>query len=447
MGFWDFLRRDKDSGGSPSTDPAATPSPGDASPGAAASPANQANATISSRDARDARDARGARDPRAATDPVSRDIGKLTRTGLAGGPTTDEALYIFAQLRSTPDEARVVEELVRTTQQRALPEQLLLVLGTTLVDRGELEGAARVLAGATSSSALVLLGDLAERRGDIPTALALVERVLLRDLDHPGARERHRRWRSMLGYEIEHKAVAPGATVVTREPDAPFDLLREVGRGGAAAVYEAVDRELGRHVALKVYHQPERDRAQLAHEARVAVDLEGPAVVRVFDLDPDHGWIALEWAMHGTLRESIRARDLGRLLPIERWAMPLALALARVHSKGWVHHDVKPANVLLARSGQAILTDFGIARRAGEPSPPGSLGYLSPERLAGRASDPRDDVYGFGRVLEDVLHIVTDEATVARFRPLALACTGVDLQRPANAGALVTRMRVEILGG
>ena len=441
VGFWSFLRgardRDRDRDGSGDGSPS-----NDASSGiipAAGDTSSSANGAVP-RQAVD-RAARG------TTDGAARDIAKLTRTGLAGGPTIDEALYIFAQLRSTPDEARAVEELVRTTQQRALPEPLLLVLGTTLVDRGELDGAARVLAGATSSPALVLLGDLAERRGDIPTALALVERVLLRDLDHPGARERHRRWRSMLGYEIEHKAVAPGATVVTREPDAPFDLLREVGRGGAAAVYEAVDRELGRHVALKVYHQPERDRAQLAHEARVAVDLEGPAVVRVFDLDPDHGWIALEWAMHGTLRESIRARDLGRLLPIERWAMPLALALARVHSKGWVHHDVKPANVLLARSGQAILTDFGIARRAGEPSPAGSLGYLSPERMAGRVSDPRDDVYGFGRVLEDVLHVVTDEATVARFRPLALACTGVDLQRPANAGALVTRMRVEILGG
>ncbi|MDB4936529.1 MAG: putative serine/threonine protein kinase [Labilithrix sp.] len=422
MGFWSFLRRDKAAQDAPADVPAAPPGVG--------------NATSSA--------------PRADDDPAtvaSRDIAKLTRTGVAGGPSTEEALYLFAQLRATPDEARAVEELVRTTQIRRLPEDLLLALGSALVDRGELEIATRVLTGATSSSALVLLGDLAERRGDIPTALSLVERVLLRDLDHPGARERHRRWRSMLGYEIEHKAVAPGATVVTREPDAPFDLLREVGRGGAAAVYEAVDRELGRHVALKVYHQPERDRAQLAHEARVAVDLEGPAVVRVFDLDPDHGWIALEWAMHGTLRESVRARDLGRLLPIERWALPLALALARVHSKGWVHHDVKPANVLLARTGQAILTDFGIARRAGEPSPAGSLGYLSPERMAGRASDPRDDVYGFGRVLEDVLHVVTDEATLARFRPLALACTGPDVTRPANAGALVTRMRVEILGG
>jgi len=418
MGFWDFLRKDK------------------------AQPDAPAQAATGGRRATPGPSAPGD-DPATV---LTRDIAKLSRTGLAGGPTAEEALFIFAQLRATPDEARAVEELVRTTQVRHLPEPLLLALGGALVDRGELAIAERALTGATSSTAFVLLGDLAERRGDIPTALALVERVLLRDLDHPGARERHRRWRSQLGYEIEHKAaVAPGATVVTREPDAPFDLLREVGRGGAAAVYEAVDRELGRHVALKVYHQPERDRHQLAHEARVAVDLEGQAVVRVFDLDPDHGWIALEWAMHGTLRECVRSLDLGRLLPIERWALPLALALARVHQHGWVHHDVKPANVLLARSGASILTDFGIARRIGEPTPPGSLGYLSPERMAGRVSDPRDDVYGFGRVLEDVLHVVTDEATVARFRPLAVACTGPDATRPADARALVTRMRVETL--
>jgi serine/threonine-protein kinase len=367
------------------------------------------------------------------------DIQRLTRVGLAGGPTVDEALGLLAQLRATPDEARAVEELTRTTQLRRLPEPLLLALGSALVDRGELEVAARALAGATSSGALVLLGDLAERRGDLPNALALVERVLLRDLDHPGARERHRRWRASLGYEVEQKAVTPGATMVTREPDAPFDLLREVGRGGAAAVYEAVDRELGRHVALKVYHQPERDRAQLSHEARVAVALEGAAVVRVFDLDPDHGWIALEWAMNGTLREAIRAREVGRLLPIERWATPLAQALARIHALGWVHHDVKPANVLLSREGQSVLTDFGIARRAGEPSPPGSLGYLSPERMAGRPSDPRDDVYGFGRVLEDVLHVVTDEGVLLRFRALALACTGPDAERPASGRALLGR--------
>lgn len=389
--------------------------------------------------------------PASAPDPrdsrATRTIELLLRAGLPGGPTEDEARTLFGRLRSTPHEAHAVEELVRTTQTRPLPEALLVALAAALIDRGEPTTAETILAPAASSAALLMLGDLAERRGDIPTALARLERLLMRDLDYPGARERHQRWRSQLGYEIARKPAPSGATVVTREPEAPFDLLREIGRGGAAAVYEATDRELGRHVALKVYHhQRARDREQLAHEARVAVELEGPGVVRVFDLDPDHGWIALEWAIHGTLRDAIRAFDLGRLLPLERWALPLAVGLARVHAFGWTHHDVKPANVLLSRTGDGLLTDFGIARRIGEPSPAGSLGYLSPERMAGRASDPKDDIYAFGRVLEDVLQVVTEKSTNARFRPLALACTGPDAARPADGKALLTRLRVEILG-
>src|SRR5262249_2365357 len=161
--------------------------------------------------------------------------------------------------------------------------------------------------------------------------------------------------------------------------------------------YESEDRELGRRVALKVYHQPERDRTQLQHEARVAVELRGPGVARIFDVDPEHGWIALEWAPLGSLREQVRRRDLGILLPLDRWWVPLTETLARVHARGWMHHDVKPANVILRAADDPVFTDFGIARRIGEPSPPGSLGYMSPERMSGRASDPRDDVYGFGR--------------------------------------------------
>ncbi len=425
MGFWSLFRRKQSAEEPPEESASAKPPsepPQDAPPTRAGSVA-----------------------PKPGETGAARDIAKLTRTALPGGPTTDEALALFSRLRSTPDEARAVEDLVRTANERSLPEPLLLALATTLVDRGDLDVAARVLSGAASADALVMLADLAERRGDMPNAIALVERVLLRDFDRPGARERHRRFRAQLGYEIEHKPVAPGATVVTREPDAPFELLREVGRGGAAAIYEAVDRELGRHVALKVYHHPERDREQLAHEARVAVELEGNAVVRVFDLDPDHGWLALEWAPLGTVREAIRARDLGRLLPIERWAIPLAEALARVHTHGWVHHDVKPANVLFSRHAGSLLTDFGIARRMGEPTPAGSLGYLSPERMSGRASDPRDDVYGFGRVLEDVLLVVPDERILERIRPLALLCTGPDAERPQSAVDVLVRLRAAAL--
>jgi eukaryotic-like serine/threonine-protein kinase len=161
------------------------------------------------------------------------------------------------------------------------------------------------------------------------------------------------------------------------------------------------------------------------------VALSGPGLVRVFDVDPEHGWLAMEWSALGALRSRLSE-------PIERWAPPLARALARVHAAGWVHLDVKPANVLLRAPDEPLLTDFGTARRKGEPSPPGSLGFVSPERLAGRASHPRDDVYGFGRILEEALDATRDrrDTATSTWRALAAACTGPDEGRPSDGEAL-----------
>ena len=300
--------------------------------------------------------------------------------------------------------------------------------------------AIELLQNATSPSALILRSDLEAERGDVPRALSLVERVLLNEIDHPGALERHRRHRATLGL-VERRTEPAQSTVVAAEPDSPYQLLREVARGGAGAVYEAEDRDLGRRLALKVYHEPTRDRDQLLHEVRTAVSLAGPGVVRIFDVDPDHGWIALEWAPLGAIRERIRARDKAALLPIERWLLPLARALARVHDASLVHLDVKPANVLLIVPDMPVLADFGIARRAGEPSPAGSMGYVSPERLAKRPADFRDDVYAFGRVLEDVLDAVGAAEDRARFLSLAKLCTGDVTARPAHARDLVVRIQ------
>lgn len=355
---------------------------------------------------------------------------------LAPDTPLDEALRLFAHLRTTPTEARAIEAVLARTVYAVVPEPLVVAVASALVDRGEPGAALQALVRTTSSEALMLRAELLARGDDLAVALALVERVLLRDFDWPGARERHARWREALGVSVVPRA-DPSTTMMTSAPEAPFRLLREVGRGGAGVVYEAEDRVLQRRVALKVYHQADRDRTQLLHEAHVAVALEGPGVVRVFDANPDHGWLVMEWAQRGALRSLLRERDGAALRPMDRWALPLAKALARVHAAGWVHHDVKPANILLRDPGGPLLTDFGIARREGEPSPPGSLGYVSPERLAGRASHTGDDVYGYGRVIEDALDVVTDDPKLALWRLVAAMCTGPDAQRPSLAAGVV----------
>lgn len=372
--------------------------------------------------------------------PLPPDVARLAQYGTPGGPSEEEALALFRHVRTTPNEGLAIEELLRRRASTVLPEGLLIAVASALLDRGETATALTTLADCTSSSALLVRADLTE---DPAAALALVERVLLREIDHPGARERHARLRAALGLAAPSRLAPATTTVVTAEPDTPYRLLREIARGGAGAVYEAEDRDLGRHVALKVYHEPTRDREQLGHEARVAVALAGPGVVRVFDVDPDHGWIALEYAALGALREHVRQRTADILGQAEHWALALAVALARVHDAGWVHLDVKPANVLMLDARTPILTDFGIARRLGEASPRGSMGYVSPERMAGRGADLRDDVYGFGRILEDVLDTrMLGESQETKLRPIAKACTGPDADRPAHARELVMRLRV-----
>ncbi len=343
------------------------------------------------------------------------------------------AIEAFARLRSTPDEARAIDALLGKNQLRPLGDELALRVAAALLDRAEPARALALLEGRSSPATLLLLADLEADRGELHRALALVERIALRDIDFAGARERLVRLRGELGIVPPPAPSNASQTVVgTRETDSPFVLLREVARGGAGAVYEAEDRDLGRRVALKIYHDDAPGHAQLGHEARVAASLAGSGIVRVLDVDLDRAWLALEWAAGGSLRNALQARALDVLAPLASWALPLARALGRVHAAGWAHLDVKPANVLFDAKRRLLLGDFGIAQRIGEKTVGGSMGYMSPERLAGIPAAATDDVYGFGRIIEEVLPFAPDPA----WRAIADVCLAAAEKRPADGSAL-----------
>jgi serine/threonine-protein kinase len=305
-----------------------------------------------------------------------------------------------------------------------------------LAARGEVPRALELLARASTPEALLLTADLAASVGELPRAIGAIERVLARQIDTPGARERHARWVEALGGGRKPTRHLDEATVVTsRTTQGPYRLLREVARGGAGTVYEAEDELLGRRIAFKVYHGEGADRAAVEREIRLFAKLTGRGVARVFDADPSQGWMALEWIPRGSLRDLLRVGRTEDLVPLERWARPLAVALARVHREGLVHGDVKPANVLLREADDPVLTDFGITRPAGEAQAGGSAGYLSPERLARAPASPLDDVYGFGRIVEDVLERCVDPRA-AYWREVVVACVGPASHRPMDGAQL-----------
>ena len=211
-----------------------------------------------------------------------------------------------------------------------------------------------------------------------------------------------------------------------------------MARGGAGTVYEAEDELLGRRVAFKVHHARGADRAGLDREVQAAVHLAGPGVLRLFDASPAQAWMALEWIPRGSIRDVLRRGDAATLHDLLAWMVPLAATLTRIHDVGWVHGDVKPANVLLRSPRDPVLGDFGLARRRGAAAVGGSPGYVSPERLGGRPVDPRDDVYGFGRVVEDVLEALPPAGAVsAAARAVAEACMRPDGGRPADGGKVL----------
>ncbi len=192
-----------------------------------------------------------------------------------------------------------------------------------------------------------------------------------------------------------------------------YSLVREVGRGGMGAVWLGRDESLGREVALKrIGLLPGADSTDLARaerEARLSAQLNHPHVVTVFDVvvDADTGghWLVMEYVDGTDLGKLVRAE--GRLSPDDAAGLlaQAADALVAAHAAGIVHRDVKPSNILVDRNRQVKLTDFGIARTAGDAAltqtglVTGSPAYLAPEVASGHRGDEASDVWSLGATL------------------------------------------------
>jgi tRNA A-37 threonylcarbamoyl transferase component Bud32 len=195
-----------------------------------------------------------------------------------------------------------------------------------------------------------------------------------------------------------------------------YELQEVVGSGGMSSVFRSYDRDLQRTVALKVLHHRFTDEDEYVErfrrEARMAAGLSHPNIVTVIDRG-DHGdrpFIVFEYVDGENLKELVQRTGP---LSVEH-ALELGIQIARglsfAHQNGLVHRDVKPQNVLLNGSGQAKVTDFGIARslsvERGVTQTGAVLGtadYISPEQAQGGKVDECSDVYSLGVVLYELL--------------------------------------------
>lgn len=209
---------------------------------------------------------------------------------------------------------------------------------------------------------------------------------------------------------------APDSIPVPASLEDRYAVLRELGRGAFGCVLLARDRSLDRRVAIKLLTamSPSKELlARFTREAKVTASLDHPHVVGLYDfaLEPGGGYLIYEY---------IEGRDLARQLgavgppPTEvalAWGEQVGGALQAAHDQGVVHRDVKPHNVMIRRSGDAVLCDFGLARRVegatvltATDSVVGTPAYIPLEVLLGEPVTPAADQFAWAAVLYEMLY-------------------------------------------
>lgn len=230
-----------------------------------------------------------------------------------------------------------------------------------------------------------------------------------------------------------------------------YRLGEVLGRGGMGKVWRAHDEVLHRTVAVKELtaglYVAEADRlvlhARTQKEARAAARITHPGVVTVHDvIEYDkRPWIVMQYVDGPSLADE--TKEKGDIAPREaaRIGLHVLSALRAAHSAGVLHRDVKPGNVLLARDGQVLLTDFGIAAIEGDSTITrtgelvGSIDYLAPERVRGGDPGPASDLWSLGATLYTA---VEGRSPFRRTSPISTmqAVVTEEPPPPVNAGPL-----------
>jgi len=196
--------------------------------------------------------------------------------------------------------------------------------------------------------------------------------------------------------------------------DGRYEILEVIGTGGMAVVYKARCHRLNRLVAVKILKddnlEDEDFRRRFHAESQAVAMLSHPNIVSVYDVSTSvmADYIVMELIEGITLKQYMEKKGVLNWKETLHFAMQIAKALEHAHSKGIVHRDIKPHNVMVLKNGSVKVMDFGIARLISSGNTLtkealGSVHYISPEQARGGRVDDRSDIYSLGVVMYEMM--------------------------------------------
>ncbi|WP_193164057.1 bifunctional serine/threonine-protein kinase/formylglycine-generating enzyme family protein [Microbulbifer hainanensis] len=194
-----------------------------------------------------------------------------------------------------------------------------------------------------------------------------------------------------------------------------YRILKKINQGGMSTVYLAIQRSVGRQVALKVMspvlNADPIFSERFQREANIVGQLSHPNIVGIHDIGRYRSlnYIAMDYMPGGSVADRL-AKGIMEPLEALNVTRQIAMALDHAHGKGYVHRDLKPENILFREDGSAVLTDFGVARAVARTTRMTNTGmvvgtphYMSPEQARGAAIDGRADLYSLGVVFYEMI--------------------------------------------
>lgn len=192
-----------------------------------------------------------------------------------------------------------------------------------------------------------------------------------------------------------------------------YEVIDKIGAGGMSDVYKAKDHILGREVAIKILKQEFSEDAtfvaKFRTEAQSAAGLEHPNIVNIYDVGSENGmyFIVMEYVEGITLKTYIEKRGQLNFKESISIAIQVGRGIEAAHSKGIIHRDIKPQNIIISTEGKVKVTDFGIARAASantiHADVMGSVHYSSPEQARNGFVDGKSDIYSLGIVMYEMV--------------------------------------------